>query len=187
MNKTKRRIFEKSLQLFADKGYDSTSIEEITSVVGIAKGTFYYHFQTKEDMFTFLIEEGMKLLKNSIELKTKKLNNAVDKIKEIILIQIKVTIKYESFVRLILGQMWGMEERNKMCKRCIEDYIDIIDNIILEGIEKKQIAKCNSYILAYGIYSVICSCLMYKSKHDISIQALYEEYSKAIINTLPKN
>ena len=74
MNKTKRKIFETSMKLFAEKGYDATSIEEITSVVGVAKGTLYYHFSSKEEIFEFLVEEGVKLLKNSIEIKTEGLD-----------------------------------------------------------------------------------------------------------------
>ena len=50
MNKTKRKIFETSMKLFAEKGYDATSIEEITATVGVAKGTLYYHFSSKEEM-----------------------------------------------------------------------------------------------------------------------------------------
>ena len=57
------------MKLFAEKGYDATSIEEITATVGVAKGTLYYHFSSKEEIFNFLVEEGMKLLKNSIERK----------------------------------------------------------------------------------------------------------------------
>ena len=53
MNKTKRKIFETSMELFAKKGYEATSIEEITSVVGVAKGTLSYHFSTKEEIFYF--------------------------------------------------------------------------------------------------------------------------------------
>ena len=37
--------------------------------MGVAKGTLYYHFSSKEEIFYFLVEEGMKLLKNSIEIK----------------------------------------------------------------------------------------------------------------------
>lgn len=151
MHKTKRMIFEKSMKLFANKGYDSTSIEEITSVVGIAKGTFYYHFTSKEDMFKFLVEEGIKLLTNSIELKTKNTQNSIEKIKAIILIQIKVTIKYEDFVRVILSEMWGNEPRNIICKNCIEQYIELINNVVKEGISKKEIERTRfgSYFLWY--------------------------------------
>lgn len=71
MNKTKRKIFETSMKLFAEKGYDATSIEEITANVGVAKGTLYYHFSSKEEIFQFLIEEGVKLLKTVLKLKLK--------------------------------------------------------------------------------------------------------------------
>ena len=89
MNKTKRKIFETSMKLFAEKGYDATSIEEITATVGVAKGTLYYHFSSKEEIFNFLVEEGIKLLQNSVDIKTAKFSNYIDKIKAIILIQIK--------------------------------------------------------------------------------------------------
>ena len=78
MNKTKRKIFETSMKLFAEKGYEATSIEEITATVGVAKGTLYYHFTSKEEIFNFLIEEGMKLLKNSIQIKTDRVSNYLD-------------------------------------------------------------------------------------------------------------
>ena len=55
MNKTKRKIFEASMKLFAEKGYDATSVEEITATVGVAKGTLYYHFSSKEEIYNFLL------------------------------------------------------------------------------------------------------------------------------------
>ena len=81
MNKTKRKIFETSMKLFAQKGYDATSIEEITATVGVAKGTLYYHFSSKEEIFNFLIEEGIKLLKDCEKEKQELLNIGVADLK----------------------------------------------------------------------------------------------------------
>lgn len=161
MNKTKRKIFEASMELFAKKGYEATSVEEITSVVGVAKGTLYYHFSTKEEIFYFLVEEGMKLLKNSIDIKTSNLEKSLDKLKAIILIQIKVIKKYENFISIILSQIWGQEPRNKKCREYVFEYITMIENIVREGIEKQELVEGDSsviasrdfwfYILNYGI------------------------------------
>lgn len=148
MNKTKRKIFETSMDLFAKKGYEATSIEEITSVVGVAKGTLYYHFSSKEEIFYFLIEEGMKLLKNSIDIKTSKLENSLDKLKAIILIQIKIIIKYENFISMLLSQIWGQEPRNKKCREYVFEYINMIEDIIKEGIEKEELINGDSSVIA---------------------------------------
>ncbi len=184
MNKTKRKIFETSMKLFAKKGYDATSIEEITATVGVAKGTLYYHFSSKEEIFNFLVEEGIKLLQNSIEIKTSKLNNYIDKIKAIVLIQIKIVNKYEDIITILLSQFWGNEDRNKKCKEQVYKYINRIEEIVKLGIEAGQIKNGNSKVIASEIYGLICSTLVYKQQEDFEVMKMYYEYENTIINGL---
>ena len=183
MNKTKRKIFETSMKLFAEKGYDATSIEEITATVGVAKGTLYYHFSSKEEIFNFLIEEGIKLLQNSIDIKTEKLDNYIDKIKAIVLIEIKIVNKYEDFITILLSQFYGKEARNKMCQKNVFEYIDKIEKIVEEGMNKGQIKKGNPKVIASEIYALIASTLVYKMKNEneIDIIKIYKEFEKTMI------
>lgn len=183
MNKTKRKIFETSMSLFAQKGYEATSIEEITSVVGVAKGTLYYHFSSKEEIFNFLVEEGMNLLKNSISIKTSKVDNVVDKLKAIILIQIKILIKYEDFITILLSQIWGKEPRNVACKNYVFDYINIIEKIIQDGIDNGELNNVDPQVLASSIFGFTCSSLLYKIKteKELDIQTLYKEYVNVLL------
>lgn len=186
MNKTKRKIFETSMKLFAEKGYDATSIEEITSVVGVAKGTLYYHFSSKEEIFEFLVEEGVKLLKNSIEIKTENLENSLDKIKAIVLIQIKVLVKYENFMKMVLSEIWGESSRAKKCQKYVFEYIEMIEKIVEDGIKKKEIMDANPNAIASGIFSFVCSSLIYKirTNKEIEVLELYKEIEKTFINKL---
>ena len=188
MNKTKRKIFETSMKLFAEKGYDATSIEEITATVGVAKGTLYYHFSSKEEIFAFLVEEGVKLLKNSISIKTDKLTNSVDKIRAIVLIQIKVLFKYESFMTIILSQIWGTSQRSKMCRDYIFEYIQKIEEIVKEGIKKGEIIEADSNVIASGIFGFISSSFIYKMRHgkDIDVQKLFSEVDNLFLKKLAK-
>ena len=70
VNKTKRKIFNAAIELFSEKGYDNATVDDITAIAGVAKGSLYYHFSKKEEIFDMLLEEGIELLRNSIELKT---------------------------------------------------------------------------------------------------------------------
>ena len=185
MNKTKRKIFEASMKLFADKGYDATSIEEITATVGVATGTLYYHFSSKEEIFNFLVDEGVKLLKNSISIKTAKMNNSLDRIRAIVLIQIKILFKYENFMTIILSQIWGNDDRSKMCKKYVFEYIQMIEEIVKEGIQKKEIIDKDADIIASGIFGFTCSSFIYKMKHEeVDVQKLFEEIDNLFLKKL---
>ena len=188
MNKTKRKIFETSMKLFAEKGYDATSIEEITSIVGVAKGTLYYHFSSKEEIFHFLIDEGMKLLQNSITIKTAQKDNSIDKLKSIVLIQLKVLYKYEDFMTIIFSQLWGNGHRNIECKQYTIKYLKLIEEIVQDGIQKGEIIDANPETIASEIFSTTCICLIYKIKKNdkININDLYKELENILFNGLSK-
>lgn len=141
MNRTKRKIFETSMRLFAEKGYDGTSIEEITSAVGVAKGTLYYHFSSKEEIFNFLVEEGMKLLKNSINIKMQAQEKYIDKLRAIILIQLKIISKYENFMAIVFSECWGNSSRSLTCQKYVNEYLSIIKEILQEGMDKRRNKK----------------------------------------------
>ncbi|MED1723943.1 TetR family transcriptional regulator C-terminal domain-containing protein [Brevibacillus parabrevis] len=55
--KTKQHIAEKATELFSQKGYLATSIEDICQATGVSKGSLYYHFKSKEYLFLYLLEK----------------------------------------------------------------------------------------------------------------------------------
>lgn len=50
MNDIEKRIVKTAIELFQKHGYNDTPINEICSVCGVTKGTFYYHFNGKSDI-----------------------------------------------------------------------------------------------------------------------------------------
>jgi AcrR family transcriptional regulator len=47
---SKDKILEAALDLFAEKGYDATGVQEIVATAGVTKGALYHHFAAKEDI-----------------------------------------------------------------------------------------------------------------------------------------
>lgn len=52
----KNEILDVASKLFAEKGFDHTSTREIIDQAGIARGTLYYHFKSKEEIMDALVE-----------------------------------------------------------------------------------------------------------------------------------
>ncbi len=53
----RKEIVEAARQLFLARGYEATSTSDIMNAVGIAKGTLYYHFASKEEILDALLDE----------------------------------------------------------------------------------------------------------------------------------
>ena len=47
---THRRVFEAALEIFIRDGVAAARIEDITSLAAVSRGSFYFHFPTKEDV-----------------------------------------------------------------------------------------------------------------------------------------
>ena len=188
MNRTKRRIFTTAIKLFAQNGYESTGIEEITAVAGVAKGSLYYHFETKEELFDLLLEEGRKLLYNNIEIKFRSCNNALDKLKAIIMIQIKSLIKYEDFVTVLINNTLGDNTRSKKSQKALDEYMGKIQEVIQEGIDEGIFYDGDTEGIAYGIFGVNFSSLLYRLKknRNVTAEEIYKSYIEIVIRGLTK-
>lgn len=188
MNKTKRRIFTTAIKLFAEKGYESTGIEEITAVAGVAKGSLYYHFETKEELFDMLLEEGAKLLNNSIEIKSRHCTNALERLKALLMVQIKSIIKYQDFVAVIINNTIGETSRTKKCQAAVSEYVRKIKEIIDEGIEEGIFYEGDSEGIAIGIFGINYSNILYRLKHDENVTAeqIYKSYIEIVVRGITK-
>jgi len=54
-----KKILEAAFVLFARKGYESTSIAQISKEAGVSKGLLYNYFQSKEDLLTTLVNNAI--------------------------------------------------------------------------------------------------------------------------------
>jgi AcrR family transcriptional regulator len=57
---TRQEILAAAKELFQKKGYEETSIDDIVLSADLAKGTFYYHFDSKEELLVALQEEVLE-------------------------------------------------------------------------------------------------------------------------------
>lgn len=54
-------ILNIAAQSFYERGYDRTSIRDIAASVGMGSGSIFYHFESKDALLAWVVEEGLKL------------------------------------------------------------------------------------------------------------------------------
>ncbi|EYT80327.1 MULTISPECIES: TetR/AcrR family transcriptional regulator [unclassified Streptomyces] len=63
---TRQRIQDVALELFAEQGYEKTSLREIAERLDVTKAALYYHFRTKEEIVVSLFEDLTQPLQDLI-------------------------------------------------------------------------------------------------------------------------
>ena len=64
--RTRAELLVAARQVFATHGYHDASIAQITEAADVGVGTFYLHFRDKDDVFSTLLDEGFKELREQV-------------------------------------------------------------------------------------------------------------------------
>ena len=165
MNKTKKAIFNAAIKVFSIEGYDSATVEEIASEAGVAKGTLYYNFQGKEEILKFVIDEGMKLIKNEVLDAIKDIDDPLEKLKISAKVQLRYVYNNKEFFRVIMSQIWGDKNRHQEMRQEIRRLVNINSNRI-NDITKGKADKDVLEVLGCCFIGVLFSSALYEILYE---------------------
>ena len=81
---TKKKIVEESLQLFARKGYFSTSISDILRATGLTKGGLYSHFPSKEAIWYAVYDEAAAIWRSVVFEGVREIKDPLERVDKVI-------------------------------------------------------------------------------------------------------
>lgn len=128
MTNKKNQILDKSLNLFLEKGFEETSISDILKELEIARGTLYYHFESKEAIMDAIIERFG--------------NQVVDKVTQTV-VNHQLSV-YEKF----FGLFADMQLKQLVGGEVVLDYIHRPQNALFHEKSQQMILKKISPLLA---------------------------------------
>ena len=65
---TVEKIVAVSSELFAQKGYEKTSMQDIVDALGMSKGAIFHHFKSKEEIFRAVIDKQSEYIKRQLQI-----------------------------------------------------------------------------------------------------------------------
>lgn len=113
------KLYEVGLQLFGNLGLKKTGIGDITKEVGIAQGSFYLFFSSKEELYFRILEKEEALLKNALKSQLSYLEeNPAKYIKELILVSVNLLKE-----RPILMQLYTDNSMESLVRKLPEEIL----------------------------------------------------------------
>lgn len=139
---TRRRLLKAARELFAEKGMDLTTIDDITQRADLAKGTFYYHFSDKNEVIEELIRQvldGLVQLMNDRSREAKDLTTLLE-----LIIQAHIDffrVRWEDFVLYYQGRAdLKLKEGYSGLELPFIEYLEAIETLV-EGVVMKDLDK----------------------------------------------
>ncbi len=186
--KTKTKILEHSLKLFAEKGYHGTSISDIAKAAGISKGLAYNYFESKEDLAHSIFDTILDLGNNFEEL-VKNINDPFEKINAALEYSFQYIEENEEFWRLYVSfalQPAITQSAKGATQEFTNRMIKMLSNIFKQiGIPNP---KAEAYILGGMIDGISLEYFFDQENYPLKSvkKKLMEKYSKESLQKLIK-
>ncbi|AKP66153.1 TetR/AcrR family transcriptional regulator [Companilactobacillus ginsenosidimutans] len=151
MDDKKDRIFDAAHVLFLERGFKDTSVADIAAIAGVAVGSFYLYFNTKEDIFVQIYNKENEDIKAQILAKIDLDEDPVKLIREIIEQIFKLSsnnrILQEWFSNPKLNSLIAKQNTNAVedsliystLMKLIDKWVD--EDIVKPGMSKERIVS----------------------------------------------
>ncbi|PJZ64865.1 TetR/AcrR family transcriptional regulator [Leptospira wolffii] len=135
---TKERILNESRKLFFEKGYETTSIQDILSALDIAKGTFYHHFQSKEELLEEIAVQFAKEAHAAMQAEIGDLGqgSGLEKIRQALIVAHNWKKGKSEEIRFLLQSLFSpsnLQLRDKIRRKSVDLSFPLFDSLIVEG------------------------------------------------------
>jgi TetR/AcrR family transcriptional regulator len=147
-------IHRAAAKLFAERGFERTSVDEIAAQAGVAKGTIFYHFKSKDDLFRQMLDRGMAHLTQSVRAVLEANPDPVEALCAVIRIQTTLIHDNPEFFRIALAELWGDQDRQQELRQSVTIYLRQLQAIAAAGMAAGQIKAVTPETVADVIFGM---------------------------------
>lgn len=162
----KKEIVDTAERLFSKRGYEETSVEEIIKKIGIAKGTFYYYFKSKEDLLDALMDKVVSEVDSRTDMVMEKKGlSAVERMGSLFLVINRIGVGRDRLFEFI------HEDRNahihmKIEKRVYPILTPKLTRIIEQGVDEGVFDTDYPEIAAFSMLGISEAVSHGEHRHD---------------------
>jgi TetR/AcrR family fatty acid metabolism transcriptional regulator len=189
-NKSLRResIIQAAIEVFSKKDFKTASISEIAQKAGVADGTIYQYFKSKEDLFFSIPVEKTNEFRSQLELHLQGISGAFNKLRKFVWYFLHFFKTNPEYGRILMLEMrvsksFVKTETYDFLKQSVSSVLDIIAEGQKEGVIRSDVSIYLLRHLVLGILEHMVSRWLLKGeKYDLLEH--HQEVSRILIDGL---
>ncbi|NLC82071.1 MAG: TetR/AcrR family transcriptional regulator [Lentisphaerae bacterium] len=181
----KRIIIAKSIQLFAEQGYDGVTYQKIADSCAIARTTLYKYFQNKREIFNTAIWEVSYLLVGRFSEALSSKTSALTRLERVMTAVIQLLFEQRVILTVILDYVLASQRAGHNLSRNIHIHTiglrRIIHSLITEGIRRGELRKLNAGLATDLVYAQLEAAIL---RLTVSQNADYDQIISMLRQTI---
>jgi len=140
-NDKRARILDAAVKVFAERGYFSSTVAEIARAAGVADGTIYLYFKSKDDLLLRLFDEKMTQLLAEAKAALAEESDAPSRLKRFIQLHFSLVERNPDLASVLVVELRQSAQFLKSADRqkLGAAYLDLIAQVVRDGQEKGEL------------------------------------------------
>jgi len=175
LDDTRKKILSVANKLFSKFGFHKTSMDEIAKIARKAKGSLYYHFASKEELFKEVVSKEIMSLKDQLSVI---INNsdlsASDKIKKYLFRRMEILNDAANYHETLKADFFEHFDFIDDLREELDEWEkESLRKILLQGVETKEFAAIGDMDVLLDVFIMVLRGL----EIPFFLQNKYEKYS----------
>ncbi len=160
----KAQIYEAALACFGRQGYHRTTMDDIVAESGLSKGSLYWYFDSKKDLFLSLFQEVMGQFGQTWEIIVA--NEEASATEKLLASLALIRIEFEEMVPFfgMMMEAWALtrhdEDVERLTRELYQPYVDMVARIVEEGVASGEFDVASPQATALVILTLFDGIMM---------------------------
>lgn len=182
------QIIQAALACFSRKGYRNTTMDDIVAASRLSKGTLYWYFKSKDDLFVSAITSALAEVGQEVVAALERCTTASEKMRALALEQAKFCNLDARIFNLIIefwGQSSSREEASQLWTNLLVQFGEIVTGIIEEGVRNGEFKPVDAGQLAWALMATYDGLVAYVALvPGIDLERVSEVFVETLLSGL---
>jgi AcrR family transcriptional regulator len=158
----RERILASALKLFAHEPYQAVTMDRVAEAAGVAKGTLYLYFQSKDALYLGVLSDGLDTAYRTYQSSADPGLPVVERVRRSIAVMVEFYDQRRDFLQFFATVEPRLAEaRNRIIEASRERGFNFCASLIEEGIRTGVFTRIDPRLATFTIHGAIRSLLLY--------------------------
>ena len=152
-------ILEAARSVFATKGFNDATVDDIANAAGVAKGTVYLYYRSKRDIYLSALKFGIQQMHAALEEQLKAESTTEGKLRALIAVKLAYFDENRDFFKIYYSELGNLcihpGAIDSEFKTLYLEQAKVIESILKEGARKKVLRAVRAEQAAFAISDII--------------------------------